>query len=106
MAPRIQACAAALVSLALMAAPAPAHEAPSGWSYDRACCSDKDCRPVPKARVETREDGYYITWTGEVIPYGDRRLRRSQDEEYHWCGSTAGESLEPTDCLYVPGAGV
>lgn len=51
----------ALVAAAvvLLAQPAPAHE----W-YDGACCSDRDCRPVPNGTVRGTPTGYVLLFPG------------------------------------------
>lgn len=85
-----------------------AHDAPSGWRYDFACCSGVDCREVGNAysehspiRVFERPEGYVISSTDEVIPYTSRKVRPSPDGLFHWC-SVAGKDDSKTICLYVP----
>ena len=78
-----------------------AHDAPSGWSYPLACCSDFDCRAVPADWIEEGPDGFRIVITGEVIPMTDRRVRHSPDGEFHWC-SVAGSDDGRTICLFAP----
>ena len=78
-----------------------AHDAPSGWSYPFQCCSGYDCRPVTATTISTRPEGYVITGTGEVVGYGDTRVRTSPDGAYHWC-SVAGADDGKTLCLFVP----
>lgn len=80
-----------------------AHDAPTGWSYPPACCSDIDCRDVPADWVFAGPDGYRIVITGEVVRYGDSRLRPPPDGLVHWC-SVAGSSDSRTICLFVPEA--
>lgn len=98
---------------ALCAAPvALSHEAPTGWTYDAACCSDRDCGVMPfnrvvpteggwRVRVEPEEHHYYPGALDVVVPYDDRRLRQSGDTEFHLCLSRTGHLL----CLYVPPMG-
>lgn len=83
------------------AAPAAAHDAPSGWTYPLACCSDFDCREVADADVVEGPQGYVIKVTGEVIPMTSRKVRNSPDGQFHWC-SVAGKSDGRTICLFVP----
>ena len=90
-----------LAALALGAANADAHEAPSSWMSPKACCSDMDCRAVPRDAVSERPEGYVIDLTGEVLPYSDGRLREAPDGEYHSC-STGGSDSGHTICLFVP----
>ncbi|MFC3071507.1 hypothetical protein [Shinella pollutisoli] len=96
---------AILPALALVLAvpiqPARAHDAPSGWSYPFACCSNDDCRPVAETAVGEGPAGYVVRATGEVVPYADPRVRASPDGDFHWC-SVAGEATSRTICLFVP----
>ncbi|MBZ7927634.1 hypothetical protein [Ensifer adhaerens] len=85
----------------LLAFPALAHDAPSGWSYPMSCCSNFDCREVPAADIGERPQGFIVNATGETIPYKDSRIRQSPDGEYHWC-STNGSHTGRTICLFVP----
>lgn len=86
---------------------AAAHEAiptaaqPLGWAYDYSCCSLADCREVKASAVKVDSDGYTIVATGELLAYGDKRIRRSKDEFFHWC-SVAGLADSKSLCLYVP----
>lgn len=92
-----------ILSLATFALPAAAsaHDAPSGWTYPYACCSNKDCRQVPASLISERPEGYVIKTTGEVVAYSDRRVRTPPDGVYHWC-SVAGIDTSRTICLFVP----
>ena len=92
-----------ILSLATFALPAAAsaHDAPSGWTYPYACCSNKDCRQVPASLISERPEGYVIKTTGEVVAYSDRRVRTSPDGVYHWF-SVAGIDTSRTICLFVP----
>ena len=89
------------VALLATAPAARAHDAPSGWSYPFSCCSGYDCRPVSAKTISERPEGYVIAGTGEVVGYGDERIRSSPDDEYHWC-SVAGMDDGKTICLFVP----
>lgn len=71
-----------------------AHEAPKGWTYPMACCSNQDCREVDDVAETTR--GYRVP-SGEVIPYSDTRVMDSPDGEYHWCANH-----NRTLCLFAP----
>lgn len=95
------------IALAIGAASgALAHDAPTGWSYDVSCCSNKDCRHDDEA-VRPVKTGWLVRQTGEVIAWGDSRLRNSPDGRYHICMSAA--DFTSTDarvlCLYVPPMG-
>lgn len=80
---------------------------PQGWSYPFSCCSGYDCRQVGSSRsgakitVAETPTGYKISTTGEVIGFGDARLKNSPDGEFHWC-SVAGADDSRTICLFVP----
>jgi len=92
---------ASALLLAGMAPFAFAHSAPSGWTYPYSCCSGIDCREVPAKNISERPEGYVIKNTGEIVRYGDRRVKDSPDGEYHWC-SVAGADDTRTICLFVP----
>lgn len=90
--------------------PALSHEAPTGWTYPYACCSNNDCREVNgRHHVKVTEGwngdrslyGYTIGTTGEFLPLKDRRVRPSPDGLWHWC-SGAGSDNGRTICLFVP----
>ena len=106
-----------LLSLAplLLAGPASAHAAASGWQYEAFCCNGNsetgDCQMIPARSVRVIAGGYRV-----MLAPGDHRLatrahifllpqdttRRSQDGEYHLC-------LYPTEdtprCFYAPDMG-
>jgi hypothetical protein len=96
--------ALALSAMLLCAAPAAAHE----W-YDYECCSKNDCRQTTLGEVDRRDDGWFVNVTGELIPFDDFRVRRSQDAIMHIClvrsyaASNRGQMI--TRCLYVPEMG-
>ena len=92
-------CLAAF-TLCIMTLTLAAHEAPLGWAYDYECCSGVDCR---QAKVREVIDGYIVP-SGDLIPYGDKRVRLSKDEFFHW-RTVRGEDGTPTLCLYVPNRG-
>lgn len=91
--------------------PAVAHEAPPsktqplGWTYDYSCCSALDCRQVDPAAVSETSKGYVIKLTGELVPYGDKRIKRSKDEFYHQCTIGGDPKATHSICLYVPDRG-
>jgi hypothetical protein len=80
---------------------ADAHAAPSGWIYPFECCGDRDCRPVHDPEIRESPHGYVIGHTGEIVGYGDRRLRNSPDGEYHLC-EIPGQAHPHAVCLFVP----
>lgn len=80
---------------------------PQGWKYPFSCCSGYDCREVtsgPQGTVREKPEGYVIAKTGEVVAYGDTRLKDSPNGEFHWC-SVAGADDSRTICLFVPPRG-
>ena len=94
------------IFLAAVAITAYAHDAPSGWSYPASCCSNIDCRMIHSADVRETTAGYWLTKSGngEIIPYGDERIKDSPDGEFHLC--TQGRTDEgKTICLFVPPRG-
>lgn len=90
--------------LALWAAPAAAHQAPTGWSYPLNCCANNDCREVAATAVAERPDGYHVP-SGEVVGYRDARVKESPDGALHWC-TVAGTDAGKTLCLFVPPRGM
>lgn len=89
-----------IIVVTLMSFAAYAHDAPAGWAYDASCCSGYDCSPVSASTVKEGPAGYTLP-TGETIAYSDRRIRQSQDEQFHWC-TPGGRRSGRTLCLYVP----
>ena len=100
--------------LALLVIPpaAFAHTAPSGWAYDRDCCSDMDCAPVPDSAVREATGGYSVRLVpgghplvsapmSAFVAHGSPALRVSGDDRRHVCVSH-GRVL----CVYVPPGGV
>lgn len=95
----------------LLSQPAHGHTAPSGWSYDPACCSTQDCAPIRVELVEITAQGYRVTVrpgdhplvnvpTTYVFPFSDERVRLAPDGMYHLCiGAYSKRGL----CLYAPG---
>jgi hypothetical protein len=87
-----------LIGLLAWPRSADAHDAPSGWTYPWSCCSNMDCQQISKpgdAGVKETSDGYVVKSTGEVIAYGDKRVKASPDGEYHWCAHPTGLDRTP-----------
>jgi hypothetical protein len=84
---------------------ASAHDAPTGWKYPWACCSNMDCQQVQSSAVLEKPQGYVIQSTGEVVGYQDKRIKDSPDGEFHWCAHQAGLDAGHTICLFVPSRG-
>ena len=82
-------------ALAVMAPTASAHQAPSGWTYPLACCSNRDCTRIADDRVRITPDGYVVSlqpgdhdFVPEAavtfpIPFDD--AQHAPDGEYHIC---------------------
>lgn len=94
-------------AVALASAPAAAHDAPQGWSYDISCCSAIDCREIKSSDVGEVWNGYLIKISKmqEIVPYGSSKVKDSPDGNFHWC-SFAGRDDGKTICLYVPPRGM
>ncbi len=69
--------------------------------YDKFCCHDRDCRPVPATSIRESSQGYLVRETGEIIPYQDRRVHPSPDSDFHRC-SIQGDPTRRTLCIYAP----
>lgn len=73
-----------------------AHQAPSGWQYDGACCGNADCMPIEEA---IQKDGkwYYRTKLG-TYPIDNRTMiKQSGDGLTHSC-VFSGRLW----CIYLP----
>lgn len=88
-----------------------AHEArtvagqPLGWTYGWECCSGMDCSVSGDKDISETPEGYLIEITGEVIPYGDKRIKQSRDEFFHRCTPGGVATAPRSICLYVPDRG-
>jgi hypothetical protein len=83
----------------------PSQMQPLGWRYGWDCCSFTDCRQIASDAVSETPQGYLVKLTGEVIPYGDRRLKQSKDEFYHQCTKGGDPKAAHSICLYTPDRG-
>lgn len=83
----------------------PTASQPLGWAYGWDCCSMTDCARLPDGEIKETAGGYLVATTGEVIPYGDKRIKRSKDEFYHGCAKGGDFKVKPWLCLYVPDRG-
>lgn len=97
--------AALIIATVLLIWPVRAHEAPTGWQYDASCCSSIDCGQAPAGDVTETPDGYFLQSNGELIPYGDPRIKRSKDEFFHECKPGGIPTSKRSFCLYVPDRG-
>jgi len=80
----------------------PIHEAPTGWQYGADCCAMNDCFQEQPNNVREYNTGYFIVSAHETIPYGDKRIRTSQDGYFHRCTLLGNEDAPTSICLYVP----
>jgi hypothetical protein len=90
-----------------------AHDAPSGWAYDPACCSNRDCAPIAADHVRVTAQGYAVSLpvgahpmvrdgvVSRVVSYG--ATRPSGDGMFHACVLPGSQHLV---CLYAPPGGV
>jgi hypothetical protein len=72
--------------------------------YDSDCCSNTDCAPIDDAYIAETNTGYVVP-SGELIKYGDSRVRQSLDGGWHWCHAVPVNNWIKTYCLYVPPRG-
>lgn len=91
-----------LIIALLFAAPAFAHDAPLGWAYGAECCSMTDCWQEKDGAIQETPNGYRVVLTGELIGYGDTRIKPSKDQFFHRCTATADPRARLSICLYVP----
>lgn len=96
-----------LIAALLLAGPAFAHDAPTGWTYPWSCCSSMDCQRVDNPRVHETPGGYVVDGASDAaaIGYQDKRIKDSPDGDYHWCAHPQGTDAGKTICLFVPGKG-
>lgn len=100
--------ALAFLALIVMAAQAGAHEAtsasgqPMGWSYPANCCSLRDCRPAKDSEVRETRTGYLLTSTGEMVSYGDKRIKDAPDGLFHVCQQGGNFDSGRILCLFIP----
>lgn len=69
--------------------------------YDPDCCSGNDCDEMDPDYVTAGPTGYSVDFRGKVyaVPYGDSRIKASQDRQYHACEFPKGTLR----CFYTPG---
>lgn len=97
----------------LLATPALAHDAPSGWSYDAYCCGGHDCGPVIRYEYTHPKDGSLSMLrltirngmnqelTGQVSANLEgTEVKVSPDADMHACIYPIGS--EHIRCLYMP----
>ncbi len=96
---------AGAIAFTLSIRPAHGHQAPMGWQYDIACCSDRDCRPLSRSEVNTirraaDQSGYLADIEGfsEPVLFAADKIKPSKDEYFHGCVGASGIGY----CLYIP----
>lgn len=105
----------AILALLLLAGAARAHQAPTGWQYDDACCSGRDCAEVAPPSVTPAGLEFLVVPGGHpaatlarrplriAVPHDDRRIRASGDDRWHLCLTLDGRAY--VLCVYRPAAG-
>lgn len=93
------------LSALLAAGSAYGHDAPSGWTYPLICCSSRDCHEVPETAIKEGVGGYELVTTGEIIPYGDKRIKDSPDGRFHACQQAGDFDKGRVLCLFIPSRG-
>ena len=68
--------------------------------YSYACCSDRDCAPMPKPLWPHPVASGWLLYDGTVCPYIDTKI--APDSQFHECKRPDGKRL----CLYAPTAGI
>jgi len=98
-----------LATSPLTVSPAGAHQAPTGWTYPWACCSNLNCQEVDAKAISEKLQGYVIQSTGEGVAYGDTLLLTIGGSLLRISGEglsvEALESARPTDDVRVLPAG-
>ena len=84
---------------------AASNKVPMGWAYGFECCSMKDCKDMPAGEITSTPQGWRVNSTEEVIPYNDKRIKKSQDENFHRCAIAGNFESKRSLCLYVPNFG-
>lgn len=75
---------------------------PQGWTYPWGCCSNQDCRQATDGEVREVVKGYLLTTSGEIVPYGDKRIKDSPDGMFHACQQGGNIDKGRVLCLFVP----
>lgn len=99
------ACAIVAVAAIACTGLASAHDAPAGWTYPWSCCSNQDCHEVPEDAIKEGPGGYELVTTGEVVPYGDKRVKDSPDGRFHACQQAGDFDKGRILCLFIPPRG-
>jgi len=61
-----------------------------------------DCWQEKDGAILETSNGYRVVGTGELITYGDKRIKPSKDQFFHRCTATADPKARRSICLYVP----
>jgi hypothetical protein len=71
-----------------------------GW-YDRSCCADRDCHPVPCEEIRQAPGGYvWQRGPNDEVTFMRDRMKVSQDESCHVC---IADGVSPAGiCIYLP----
>lgn len=101
----VAAVAALLFGALLTSYSARAHTSDTGFEYEAACCSDRDCAPAADSDVVPAAGGWFVPRFNLLVPYDSRIVRRAPDGRFHFCvgvGVRDGAHVEILRCLYVP----
>lgn len=90
----------AAIGLFLLSAGFSGRAWPHEW-FDRACCSDRDCKPIDETSIQETPAGYLVKQSGETIPYADKRIKFSPDGRFYRCAAVPSHTI----CLYTPPRG-
>lgn len=90
---------AALAISVLLALPAGAHEAPSGWTYPTYCCGGEDCSEISGSDVSEVPGGYVVNLHGESFSIGHVETQPSPDGHFHACLVPGSSRLR---CFFAP----
>lgn len=96
-----------LATAMFLAAPAAVATGLAHDWYPTECCyggkSGGDCAPIPTESMTPAPNGWTYKPTGETIPFGDTRLRISEDGRFHRCVMYVPTGMaSKTRCLFVP----
>ena len=87
------------IGILLLATPAAAHTAASGWQYPFSCCSNLDCRPIACDLLE-EIDGGKVRDIENGQTYERSMVQSSGDSKCHIC-TEGGLSNSKPICVFI-----
>ena len=91
---------------------ASAHDAPSGFKYDKQCCGDHDCHPTPCENISSTDGGFTYSdpVTRATYFFTRDKMKMSLDGECHVClhkvnnwDTNHNQSINVSPiCVYLP----